>query len=128
MAASNRGIKSAKGIFIWRHWHKMQMFVAILLCTGLLFLISCGNSDSNPSKNSQKAQGKMYYSVKGNEVVVHNTPWGDQSYTIDLPPGAKGGAGNILVGEKREPRIEIVFFRNVGVVSVTVDGVKVPPQ
>lgn len=98
----------------------------MILCAGMFFVVSCGNSDNDPSNAAQKGQVKMYYSLKGNEVVVHNTPWGDQSYTIELPPGAKGGVGNILVGEKNEPRIEIVFFRNAGVVSVKVNGVKVP--
>ena len=68
----------------------------------------------------------MYYSVEGNKVVVHNTPWGDKNYIMNLPTGAVGGAGKIYVGENNEPRIEIIFRRDIGVVAVMVDDLKIP--
>jgi hypothetical protein len=71
----------------------------------------------------------MYYTVTGNLVVVHNTPWGNKSYTVpELPPGAVGGEGGIFVGAEQDPRIKIVFHRDKGVVSVSVDGVKIPKK
>ncbi len=105
---------------------KNRMFLIIMLCAFMLFSVSCSDSDNSASKGTQKDQVKMFYSVKDNEVVVHNTPWGDQRYTMELPPGALGGTASIYVGEKNEPRIEIVFHRDRGVLAVTVDGEKVP--
>lgn len=99
----------------------------------LVFLImvfaSCDGSETQPKSKSTVTSTSMYYTVAGNLVEVHNTPWGKQSYTVDeLPPGAVGGEGGIFVGNEQEPRIKILFLRDKGVVSVAVDGVKVPTK
>jgi hypothetical protein len=70
----------------------------------------------------------MYYTIVGNEVVVHNTPWGEQRYPMTFPPGVYGGNGAIYVGKDMRPRIKISYDREHGVTSVTVDGKPVPSK
>jgi hypothetical protein len=99
----------------------------------------------------------MCYSVSGKEVKVFNTPWGDKTAKIESPTdeasgGRKGsslsfGGGTmqgvdyfydengslekasitIYVGEKREPRINVIYdYSKTGVESVTVDDKETP--
>ena len=100
--------------------------ILILLIATFIF-VSCDGSDGQNKAVVAVSNSKMYYTVNGNLVVVHNTPWGEKSYTLEeLPPGALGGEGGIFVEGEQDPRIKILFFQNKGVVSVTVDGKKVP--
>jgi hypothetical protein len=101
----------------------------LILIFFFVILASCDRPESQSNSRSSVMNSTMYYTVTGNLVVVHNTPWGNKSYTVDeLPPGAVGGEGGIFVGAEQDPRIKIVFHRDKGVVSVSVDGVKIPKK
>jgi hypothetical protein len=84
-----------------------------------------GVTGQSARNNLQKLE--MYYTVAGDVVIVHNTPWGDHSLTMDLPPGATGAEATIYVGQNLEPKIQITYNR-FGVLSVTVDGKAVPKR
>lgn len=67
----------------------------------------------------------MHYTVQGDLVLIHNTPWGQRTHKMDFPTGSSGSTVTLYVGDKFEPRIRLVYDRS-GVSSVTVDGKAIP--
>jgi len=87
----------------------------------------------SPSPVEVKPPGKLYYTVVGSTVTIHNTPvhWGAMTFEMSFPTGATGGRASLYIpdlkGHTGEDSIDIVYTR-AGVKSVSMKGVPIPPK
>lgn len=112
----------------------------ILFTTLLVILGACGatseQSSSSPtpvkpvsSPSTGQQPGKMYYTVSGSTITVHNTPNGEMKEEMDFPTGASGARKSLYIldaeGNMTKDTIDIEYDRS-GVKSVTMKGVTIP--
>jgi hypothetical protein len=85
----------------------------------------------SPSPGAAVQPGKLYYTVDGATVTIHNTPahWGVMQFEMTFPTGATGGRASLYIpdvkGDTGEDAIDVVYTRE-GVKSVTMKGVPIP--
>jgi hypothetical protein len=112
----------------------------MILTIAVLTVCACNASPdkSSPtqgsaSQSSGTAQqpGKMYYTVSGSTITIHNTPNGVMKEEMDLPPGASGGSKSLYIldekGNITKDTIDIEYDRG-GIKSVTMKGAPIPRQ
>jgi hypothetical protein len=136
---------------------RMLSIVTITVVVMLISSCQTTTDKTTDASTASANKGSMCYSVSGKEINVFNTPWGDKTaklesstdeasggrkqtslkieggtmqgvdYSYNADGSLKKANISIYVGEKREPKINIIYdYSKAAVESVIVDGKETP--